>query len=76
MMRRFQFPVAKQLLKWALPTASCRMYAPDKGPSDNEEFEFFDDDLSFLDELCSEETGDLASFIPDEDAKLLDQENK
>ncbi|CCW70837.1 unnamed protein product [Phytomonas sp. Hart1] len=81
-MRRLQLPVAKQLLNWALPTASSRMFSPSTGDSSgpetgiDEKFEFFDDDLSFLDEFCSEETGDLKSFIPDEDAKFLDQEGK
>ncbi|CAG9575016.1 hypothetical_protein [Leishmania major strain Friedlin] len=38
---------------------------------DDAEFEFFEDDLWFLDELCDENAGDLFSYIPSSDATLL-----
>ncbi|CAC9493192.1 hypothetical_protein [Leishmania infantum] len=38
---------------------------------DDAEFEFFEDDLWFLDELCDENVGDLFSYIPSSDATLL-----
>ncbi|KAK7200448.1 hypothetical protein NESM_000099200 [Novymonas esmeraldas] len=39
--------------------------------TDDAEFEFFEDDLWFLDELCDENVGDLFSYIPSADATLL-----
>ncbi|CAJ1989330.1 hypothetical protein LDHU3_25.0120:CDS1 [Leishmania donovani] len=38
---------------------------------DDAEFEVFEDDLWFLDELCDENVGDLFSYIPSSDATLL-----
>ncbi|CAJ1009067.1 hypothetical protein Q4I28_004381 [Leishmania naiffi] len=38
---------------------------------DDAEFELFEDDLWFLDELCDENVGDLFSYIPSSDATLL-----
>lgn len=39
-----------------------------------EEFEYFDDDFSFLSELFDESSGDLFNFIPAEDRRFLDRE--
>ncbi|KAG5502736.1 hypothetical protein JKF63_04503 [Porcisia hertigi] len=52
--------------------AEPRSYAS-KGEEqmDDAEFEFFEDDLWFLDELCDENAGDLFSYIPSSDATLL-----
>ncbi|KAG5476871.1 hypothetical protein LSCM1_05203 [Leishmania martiniquensis] len=49
-----------------------RLYATKSDEqTDDAEFEFFEDDLWFLDELCDENVGDLFSYIPSSDATLL-----
>jgi hypothetical protein len=53
-------------------TTAPRWYAtPNETPADDAEFEFFEDDLWFLDELFDENAGDLFSYIPEADANLL-----
>ncbi|KPA79392.1 hypothetical protein ABB37_05242 [Leptomonas pyrrhocoris] len=42
-----------------------------EAPADDAEFEFFEDDLWFLDEMFDESAGDLFSYIPEADANLL-----
>lgn len=52
--------------------AAPRWYATkNEAPADDAEFEFFEDDLWFLDELFDENAGDLFSYIPEADAGLL-----
>lgn len=68
--------------RWAAATVSSfgapsvatvpRWYATkNEAPADDAEFEFFEDDLWFLDELFDENAGDLFSYIPEVDANLL-----
>lgn len=53
-------------------TATPRWYATkNEAPTDDAEFEYFEDDLWFLDELFDENAGDLFSYIPEADANLL-----
>ncbi|KPI89293.1 hypothetical protein ABL78_1626 [Leptomonas seymouri] len=52
--------------------ASPRWYATkNEAPADDAEFEVFEDDLWFLDELFDEGAGDLFTYIPEVDANLL-----
>lgn len=53
-------------------TSRAHSYATKKEePMDDAEFEFFEDDLWFLDELADENLADIYSFIPSSDATLL-----
>lgn len=45
-------------------------------PTDEADFELYDSDLWFLDELCDEGMGDLLSYIPEEDSSLLQNERQ
>lgn len=79
MLRKFQIPVVALMNRRATAVVAAtplRSYATPTTPEDDAEFEFFEDDLWFLDELCGEDGADMFPFIPEDDATLLGHERK